>query len=104
MSIDETRKAEWVHSQQQRSRAMDSADTLKGGGGGGMSGDMESRVAKLENGVHDINKQLTDVRVLLAGIDERTKHMPSKWDVVLILGGMAGLISAIVVVTARFAT
>src|SRR3546814_15002435 len=63
---------------------------------------MEARVAKLESGVDEIKKSLTDIRVTLASIDERTKQMATKWDVVLILGAMAALIGGVVALAARF--
>lgn len=75
---------------------------LKGDGGDGTFDGMETRVSKLESGVDDIKKSLSEIRVTLASIDERTKHMATKWEVVVILGVMTGLIGGIVALTARF--
>lgn len=102
MSLDETRKTDWEQMQRDRGIALDNAAALKGGGGGGTYDGMENRVSKLEANVDGIKDKLSDIRVLLASIDERTKHMPTRWDVVLILAAMAGLIGGVVAIAARF--
>lgn len=79
-----------------------SSEALKGGDDGGTFDGMEERVKRLESDVSDIKKLMTDVRVTLASIDERTKHMPTHWQAFgIFLGSLAGM-GAIVALTARF--
>lgn len=89
---------------------------MKGGDGDGTSGGMEARVAKLEAdmdhvkkgvdrliaGTDDIKKSLGDIKVTLAGIDERTKPLPTKWDVFLILVATLGVLATVITIAARF--
>src|SRR3546814_9899988 len=102
MAIDESMKPQWERERKERGRDLEQAQTLQSGGGGGTYDGMEARVAKLESGVDEIKKSLTDIRVTLASIDERTKQMATKWDVVLILGAMAALIGGVVALAALF--
>ena len=113
MSLDETRKADWERMRRDRGVPVDADEPLKGGGGGGTFDGMEARVAKLESGVDELKKSIAEGRVenakafgkletTLAGIEERTKHLATKWEVVIILGVMTGLIGGVVALTARF--
>ena len=102
MTVDTTLLSDW-RDMQRKNAATDATETaLKSGGGDGTYDGMEARVAKLENGVVDIKKSLADIRETLASIDERTKHMATKWEVVIILGVMTGVIGGVVALTARF--
>jgi hypothetical protein len=51
---------------------------LKGGDGGGTSGDMERRVTKLEEKVDKLIDRATAVEVNLATLTERVAHLPGK--------------------------
>lgn len=106
MAIDESKREGWIREQRERGRDLAQAQDLKGGGGGGTFDGMESRVTKLEGEVAslrvEIAKEFGGVKATLAAIDERTKQMATKWDVVLILGAMAALIGGVVALTARF--
>lgn len=82
---------------------------LKSGDGGGTSGGMEARVARLEADVdyikRDVSELKTDVRGVkgdvtairldLARLDERVKHLPTKWFVVTSLTGIVGLFTVL---------
>lgn len=53
---------------------------------------MDKRVKRLEADASDIKKLVSDIRVLLASIDERTKHMPTHWQAFgIFLGSLAGM-------------
>lgn len=113
MNVDETRRDDWARMQADRKRDLENAQDLQSGGGGGTFDGMEARVAKLESGVDELKKAVAEGRVenakafgkieaTLAGIEERTKHMATKWEVVIILGVMTGLIGGVVALAARF--
>jgi t-SNARE complex subunit (syntaxin) len=105
----------------------DDPSGLNPGGGGGTFDGMEARVARLESdmehvkkvvdkidtGVSDIKKALAearlettkatgDLKASLAAIDERTKPLPTKWDVFLILVSTLGALGVVATLTARF--
>jgi uncharacterized protein (UPF0335 family) len=91
----------------------ESQGDLKAGGGGGTSDGMEQRVAKLETEVSDLKKQVTDMRVenakafgdvktVLATIDERTKHLPSRFEVVGIVALIVGVLGGAIGIAVRF--
>src|SRR3546814_8335476 len=63
MAIDESMKPQWERERKERGRDLEQAQTLQSGGGGGTYDGMEARVAKLESGVDEIKKSLTDIRV-----------------------------------------
>src|SRR3546814_16780236 len=62
MAIDESMKPQWERERKERGRDLEQAQTLQSGGGGGTYDGMEARVAKLESGVDEIKKSLTDIR------------------------------------------
>lgn len=89
-------------------------DRLKGGGGDGTSGDMETRVARLESDMEHVKRSLTsldgrvgnvqkdvgEIRVHLATVQNEMKHLPSKgyiFGVALSMLAAAGGIMAAVV-------
>jgi len=82
---------------------------LKGGGGGGTPGGMEGRVAKLEADVDHLKRvaDRMDTRLerhteLLAAIDERTKHLPTKPYIFACVGATIAAIGVIVALIVRF--
>lgn len=52
--------------------------SLKNLGGGGTSGGMEERVARLEKSVEKIGDQMVTVREDIATIKENMRHLPTK--------------------------
>jgi hypothetical protein len=83
------------------------------GSGDGSGGGVDHRVARLEGDVSDLRKQVTDsrldnaksfgeVKATLATLDERTKHLPTRWETFLILVAVLGLVSAVLAITSRF--
>src|SRR3546814_16080133 len=72
MAIDESMKPQWERERKERGRDLEQAQTLQSGGGGGPYDGMAARVAKLESGVDEIKKSLTEIRVSLESIEERT--------------------------------
>lgn len=104
MAVDNSLLSAWQSMQEKNAKQDEAGEGLKGGGGDGTFNGMEARVAKLESGVDDIKKSLGDVRVTLASIDERTKKLPDKWDVFLILAGVLAVLTTVVTITLRVAT
>lgn len=99
-TVDESGRGLWA--KMQADAESRHGRNLKDGGGGGTFDGMEDRVKRLEADVSEIKKLLADVRVILASIDERTKHMPTHWQAFgIFLGSLAGM-GAIVAITARF--
>lgn len=76
-------------------RLVHDASRLKSSDGGGTSDGMEERVKRLESDVSDVKKIVTDIRVTLAGMDERMKHIPTRWDVFLMVVAIVGLIGTV---------
>ena len=84
-------------------------DALKSGGGGGTSGGMEARVARLESDMEHVKKSvaeiatdmkavrtsINDVKVDLGRFDERLKHMPTKGFIFATSAAIVGATSAI---------
>lgn len=113
-SVDDSRREAWAKMQADSEQRY--GLPLKSDGGDGTSGGMEARVARLESdmehvkkgverlggGVYDVRKALGEIKVTLAAIDERTKSLPSKWEVFLILTGVLTAAGAIVGLTVRF--
>ncbi|MEH3098853.1 hypothetical protein [Sphingomonas adhaesiva] len=72
---------------------------LRTGGGGGTSGGMEPRIAKLEAQMEAVRSDLGKLGSLpvdVARLDERVKHLPSKGFVVTATTTSIGLIGAMV--------
>lgn len=88
---------------------------LKSDGGGGTSGGMEARVARLESDMEHVKKSvadmatdvkavrtsLGDIKVDLGRFDERLKHMPTKGFIFAAAAGIVGSTSAIVALIVR---
>lgn len=53
-------------------------EPLQKGGGGGTSGGMEDRVARLEKSVEKIGDQMVTIREDIATIKENVRHLPTK--------------------------
>jgi hypothetical protein len=70
-------------------------ERLKSSGGDGTSGGMEERFKHLESEMSDVKRIVTDIRVTLATIEERSKHTPTRWDVFLMVTIIVGLIGTI---------
>ena len=79
---DETHLATWAEMQAiNAAKRMAKPTALSSGGGGGTSGGMEPRIAKLEahmEHVLDELKKLAPVPERLARIEERVSHLPTK--------------------------
>ena len=56
----------------------DGRDPLKNGDGGGNSGDMERRLALVEDSVKELRRDVGDIKVDLATLKERVAHLPGK--------------------------
>ena len=70
--------------------------SLKSGGGGGTSGGMEARVAKLEGQFEKLNDKIDELRIDVAVLKERVGNLPGKGFIVTAtLTGLA-VFSAIV--------
>lgn len=75
-----------------------------GAGGGGMEqriGKLESSVDKLDDRFHDLSDKLAGVRVDVATLAERVKHLPSKGFIVTTTVTTLGFFSAIVLFADR---
>lgn len=78
-------------------------ERVGGGGGGGDGGHgVEARVGRLEAGQDDIKKTLGDIKVTLATLDERTKHMPTRWEAFLIIAAVVGVFGSAIGIAVRF--
>ena len=89
---------------------------LKGGDGGGTSGGMEARVAKLESDVEHVKRTLDDLRadvkatrsdigamkVDFGRFDERMKHMPGKGFIFSVGLGLLAAAGGIITLAVRF--
>jgi hypothetical protein len=132
MTVDRTEEERW-REKQLRYRADDALEgtsgaPLKTAGGGGTSGGMEARLAKIEADVEhvkndvaklqdsgsDIKKTLSSIQVDIAkGIGEiqtgmatitsGLKHRPTRWEVFLTLTALIAAIGTIVAITLHFA-
>lgn len=58
----------------------DQVQNLKSGSGGGMFGDMEARVTRIESKMDKVEERLTSIEVLLARIDGRFDSINAKLD------------------------
>jgi hypothetical protein len=90
-------------------------EQLNSGGGGGTSGGMEARVARLESDMEHVKKSvadiatdmksvrtsLGDIKVDLGRFDERLKHMPTKGFIFATSAAMVGVTSAIVALVVK---
>ena len=79
-------------------------NALKNGGGGGTSGGMESRVAKLEahaetlrSDMAAVKRDVGDIRVSFATLSERVTHLPGKGFVISATTTTVALLTAVVV-------
>lgn len=89
---------------QAREAASAMAPALPPSGGGGTSGGMEARIAKLEadmeyvrRDVGDLRGDMRDVRDRLGRLEERVGHLPSKGFVVTATTASLALLTALVV-------
>ena len=94
---------------------LDNRPPLKSDGGGGTSGGMEARIARLESDMEHVKKSvadiatdmkavrasINDVKVDLGRFDERLKHMPSKGFIFATSAAIVGATSAIVALIVR---
>jgi len=71
-------------------------DNLRPGGGGGTSGGMETRVARLENQVDRLSDRVGEVAERLATLNERVGHLPSKSYIDTRLLALLALIAALI--------
>jgi tetrahydromethanopterin S-methyltransferase subunit B len=92
------------------------ASALQGGDGGGTSGGMEARVARLESdmehvkkavdrletSVSDTKKSLGEVKTTVSVLDERSKHFPTRTELLTTSAVMVAIIGAIVALIVRF--
>lgn len=107
-SIDH--RLEELHRRERSVRELlQSVESLRHGGGGGTSGGMEERVAKLEAGVEHLQGDVVDLRgdmktVLteMATLKENVRHLPTKPWLFTTLVGILAALSAIVAVIVRF--
>jgi len=101
-TVDDSRLADWQAARRQR--GLDLELPLNGGGGGGTYDSMEPRIAKLEAHMEHANKQLdklSDVPAILARIEERLNHTPTKIEALGYLGGAIVLAGAIITILSR---
>ena len=75
---------------------------LKGGGGDGTSGDMESRVKRLEDDYREVRSDLKTLLVDVAVLKERVTHLPTKGWAVGAIVTLLGLMTAIVTLAPKF--
>ena len=87
MSVDDSKQEAWAAMQAERGRPPPTLAEpelpLRGGGGGGTSGGMEPRVAKLEAHMEHVRAELSklaDLPADLATVKERLLHLPTKAD------------------------
>lgn len=76
---------------------------FKSGDGGGMDGDMEARVTKLEGQFDKLNDKVDGLRIDVAVLNERVSNLPSKGFIVTATVGALALFSAIVLLQERIA-
>lgn len=74
-----------------------SDEPLKTGGGGGNSGDMERRLALVEDAVKELRRDVGDIKVDMATLKERVAHLPGK-------GFIVSVSLTILVILAAFIT
>ena len=80
----------------------EAADRLKGDGGGGTSGGMEARVARLEKNVDTLMKDVSDMRTDVATLKENVRHLPTKPWMFSTLAAMLAALAVIVGLIVRF--
>jgi hypothetical protein len=129
MSVDDSREGFWREMQEKRRRhyGKEADATLKGGGGDGTSGGMEGRIARIESDMEhvkhgmaalelgsselrkgvtaiqvDVAKGVGEIRTVFSGLDERSKHFTTRWDVVVMLSVLFGLLSGVIALAVRF--
>lgn len=68
--------------------------TLQGGGGGGMYGDMERRVTALEKQFDRIDNKLDALIKDVSELKGRVASLPSSWQMIGIFIGMLALVMA----------
>lgn len=85
MTLDESRRRAWEAMQRDRRRSVSEPELpLHGAGGGGTSGGMEARIAKLEASMDYVKAELGRLSGLpaeSARTSERLNHLPTKADV-----------------------
>lgn len=89
---------------------------LHGGGGGGTSGGVEARITRLESdmehvkrsldrvdgGVADLKKTVNDLKVDSGRVDERTKHFPTRTELLATAAVMIAILAGIMALIVRF--
>lgn len=71
-------------------------ETLKTGGGGGNSGDMERRLALVEDAVKELRRDVGDIKVDMATLKERVSHLPGKGFIVSVSLTSLGILAALI--------
>ncbi|HEV7258968.1 MAG TPA: hypothetical protein VGN82_14400 [Bosea sp. (in: a-proteobacteria)] len=72
------------------------APTLKGGGGGGTSGDMEARVSGIEKRLDKIDTKLDALGKDVAEVKGRISAMPTTWQLLGMILAIMGASFAII--------
>ena len=104
MSID--RRLEEMHTLKRNVEALrdDIASMVRYGGQGGDGGSvdqMDRRVTRLEGQGDKIVETLGDLRSGLASLDERTKHMPTRFEFYTVIFGTGAFFSTLLVLAIR---
>jgi hypothetical protein len=63
---------------------------------------MEARVSRLERQMDTVAKDVSDMRVDVAGIKENVRHLPTKPWMFATLGGMLTVLAAVIGAIVRF--
>lgn len=77
-------------------------DRLKADDGGGTSGGMEARLARLEKNVDVLAKDVSDIRTDVATLKENLRHLPTKPWLFSTLAAMLTALAVLVGVIVRF--
>jgi hypothetical protein len=117
-NVSNARLEAWLRMQAEnaKQRAEEPEQPLNGGDGGGTSGVMEARVAKLESdmehvkkgvdriesGINDLRKGVSDLQVKAGTLDERSKRFTTRWDVFMMLCAFIAVVGGIVALSVRF--
>jgi hypothetical protein len=116
MGVDRTLEEFFTNSFQVRQTVRQAQEPLQGAGGGGTSGGMEARIARLESDMEHvkndvaaikvdtsaIRESLTVVRVDNASVKERLSHVPTVGKLWAASGSIIAAIGIIVAIAVRF--
>ena len=101
MTVDDRNKANWAQKLAERGRAIETAQGLKGGGGGGTYDGMdpwqtsvEKRLDSLDGRLGRIESDVATARIDVATLVERMSHLPSKGFVWASMGTVGAAIIA----------